>query len=718
MYEVSDEYLDQVEGENRIFPTRCKFDGLDEYVTNKHIRTGVYTNIIDGNSILSMGNACANKVDMTINGVTQPYVWKGAQFTMEKGLNVNGATEWVPWGTFRVSEMSTSNDKRTIKLTAYDYMFTLSKMKYNTVLKAPFHYRDLLDEFLLQSRLTLNTTAELPDRSDADYMILSWPDGDFTYSDIAGHLAGMLGCNARISVVDPTVIEFVWYTPTGTVIKRTLYQDGFEKLADGELKVDYFVSGANKEIEIENTEESTEGELDFRPFDSEDPADYPWLTFTYDDATMTASVRLTEGYENEIEGIGIPYSLFYNKGIYTVTTIEEEGFADCMAGAFVLPYSLTTIGKRAFNGCNNITEITVPENVTTLSSYTWGQCENLETVYWNAINVTEISTDATYSTFAGCPKLKNFIFGQSVTTIPECLMSNCSLVERVVLPDSVTNIGRNAFRNCAGLKDITIPENVTMIYGTPFFGCSNLETVYWNATNCARTSGGYNSVFYQSAVKNVIFGNNVELIPEYALAKLTTITSVILPFSLTTIGNYAFTGCTGLTSMTITENVTTVGNLAFQNCSKLATVYWNALNASCGSTPFKGCSVLTRFVFGDRVATVAKNVLNGVTTITSVTIPESATTIGESAFANCTGLTSITIPDKVSTIEKYAFRYCSGLTSVQIGVSANCAISSIGSAAFGSATALTSITIYAATGGVSGSPWGASNATVTWMIGE
>ena len=73
-------------------------------------------------------------------------------------------------------------------------------------------------------------------------------------------------------------------------------------------------------------------------------------------------------------------------------------------------------------------------------------------------------------------------------------------------------------------------------------------------------------------------------------------------------------------------------------------------------------------------------------------------------------ITSIDIPSSVTGIGDYAFYRCPSLTSVTIPSS----VTSIGSNAFGNCPNLTTITINKASGSISGSPWGATNATVTW----
>ena len=73
--------------------------------------------------------------------------------------------------------------------------------------------------------------------------------------------------------------------------------------------------------------------------------------------------------------------------------------------------------------------------------------------------------------------------------------------------------------------------------------------------------------------------------------------------------------------------------------------------------------------------------------ITSIVIPNTVTTIGNNAFSDCSNLTSVTISSSVTSIGDYAFASCINLTT---------------------------ITINKAEGSITGAPWGATNATVTW----
>ena len=110
---------------------------------------------------------------------------------------------------------------------------------------------------------------------------------------------------------------------------------------------------------------------------------------------------------------------------------------------------------------------------------------------------------------------------------------------------------------------------------------------------------------------------------------------------------------------------------------------------SIGEAAFSLCSSLTSVVIGDRVTSIGEGVFAGCTSLTSIEIPDSVTSIGEGAFGLCSSLTSVVIPDSVTSIGEDAFSFCLSLTSVTIGND----VESIGSSAFANCISLTSILV-------------------------
>ena len=268
--------------------------------------------------------------------------------------------------------------------------------------------------------------------------------------------------------------------------------------------------------------------------------------------------EVTRG-DNEYTGdVNIPEQVTYNKRTFSVISIRD----------------------KAFNGCSNLTSVTIPNSVTSIGDNAFEICRNL----------------------------------MSVT-----------------IPNSVTSIGDYAFSWCSGLTGVTIPNSVTTIENHAFNGCTSLETLIIEdgssvldlGYNSYSSSGTGEGLFYDCPLKSVYLGRNInETSQRYGYSPFynnTTLTSVTIGDSVTWIRRYAFKGCSNLTSVTIGNSVTSIGYYAFDYCTSLTSVTTFDSMPPRGEGEFSYCSNLT-----------------------SVTIGNSVTTIGNSAFGECKGLTSVT----------------------------------------------------------------------------
>ena len=138
-----------------------------------------------------------------------------------------------------------------------------------------------------------------------------------------------------------------------------------------------------------------------------------------------------------------------------------------------------------------------------------------------------------------------------------------------------------------------------------------------------------------------------------------SLTSLVIPDSVTNIGDYAFSGCRSLTSLVIPDSVTNIGDYAFEGCGSLSSLVLPDGVTSIGKCAFRGCGSLSSLVLPDGVINIGGNAFADCKSLRSVVIPNSVTSIGGGAFSGCLSLSKIVIPNSVTSIGDRVFSYCS-----------------------------------------------------------
>ena len=180
-----------------------------------------------------------------------------------------------------------------------------------------------------------------------------------------------------------------------------------------------------------------------------------------------------------------------------------------------------------------------------------------------------------------------------------------------------------------------------------------------------------------------------------------SLTSLIIPDSVTNIGDYAFSGCRSLTDIVIPDSVTNIGDYAFWNCGSLTNIVIPNSVTSIGDNAFEYCFSLSNLIIPDGVTSIGDGAFVGCTSLSSVVIPDSVSCIGNNAFGCCESLTDIVIPNSVTSIGESAFYECSSLTEVVIPDSVTC----IGDKVFFCCRSLTDIVIPESVVNLKGNPF-------------
>ena len=195
----------------------------------------------------------------------------------------------------------------------------------------------------------------------------------------------------------------------------------------------------------------------------------------------------------------------------------------------------TSLDMLAFGNCTNIERVILPDTIANFSYAAFQNCS------LKSVNIPKNITTITSNTFSGCSNLVSITISNGVTTISTGAFIGCRSLEKIEIPTSVTKIGSSAF---SGTKITKYKFLKGVTYGTSVF------------TNLIEAELEYG----KTSVGDSLFAN------------CTSLTSVILPSTITSIEFGAFSGCTSLTSITIPSSVVSIYINAFDGCTSLTSV--------------------------------------------------------------------------------------------------------------------------------------------------
>ncbi len=133
---------------------------------------------------------------------------------------------------------------------------------------------------------------------------------------------------------------------------------------------------------------------------------------------------------------------------------------------------LAEIGEDAFNTCQTLHAIAIPEGVRRIGPHAFISCRHLET-----ISLPEGLEEIGDGAFAGCARLAALRLPDSVARIGSLAVSYCDALTSLTLPRGLTSLGVMAISQCKRLHTVIIADGVQEIGLWSFFECPALRCV-------------------------------------------------------------------------------------------------------------------------------------------------------------------------------------------------------------------------------------------------
>ena len=270
-----------------------------------------------------------------------------------------------------------------------------------------------------------------------------------------------------------------------------------------------------------------------------------------------------------------------------VESLGENCFYASGLLELTLPAALTLLNQGALNNCPVLATVNVNTAMTDLGLVPFYRCPQLTAINVSGDNRNYASYDGllydkSRSTLLRCPEGRESCdFAPEITAVGERAFYNCAKIGSVDLPDGLTALYREAFAFCPGLSYVYLPASVESIGNRAFVYCGALERVALAEGNRSFRLNG--DVLLSADGATLLFcppasgtgrSGGVMRLPKgvTAVAEGACVgchMSGLICTGVKEIGASAFADCSSLSSAVLPESVTSIGYGAFNGSSDL-----------------------------------------------------------------------------------------------------------------------------------------------------
>ena len=365
------------------------------------------------------------------------------------------------------------------------------------------------------------------------------------------------------------------------------------------------------------------------------------------------------GEKDEVTELVVP-SEINGKKVTAIGSGALSGFNN--VSSVTLPEDIYTIEDMAFIDCPSLFEVTIPKNVYYIGEYAFGyrnavvseeESEKIKTYDFKIMGYknskAEVYARENGFEFVSLGEVSPFMYSKEDNgTI--CIMDyngDKSQLTSLEIPSEidgkkVKEIGYGAFSGCTNLENLTIPDSVERIDYTAFSDCGNL--------------------------KQVTIPRSVKFIEQYAfgycydpLEEEDDVFKKVSGFKITGYTNsaaYAYARDNGFEFVSL-------GEVSPFCCSTHdnGDVYISAYYGDKSSLEYLN---IPKEIGGKTIYGIDVEVFKSCERLKSVVLPESVSVIEYGAFSDCPNLTSISLDDGLNLIEAKAFYNCPQLKEVYL----------------------------------------------------
>ena len=334
------------------------------------------------------------------------------------------------------------------------------------------------------------------------------------------------------------------------------------------------------------------------------------------------------GYSGDVV---IPETVEYYGHYYVVDSIGSNAFDNCDELTSVrLPEGLKAIGENAFYSCSGLTSISFPSSLRHIDTYAFSGCSSLTSLSFPE-GMTQIGNGAFY----GCGRLETISFPSTMKSIDWsafCIrygndygVCTCDSIRRIDIKDFSTWLNSDRFgansssyegHVCASnaklyidgkkLEDeVVIPEGVTELKSHLFDGATQITSIKFPSTLVRVAEGAFTYCYSLQSIEiddlndwlQIDFGGS--FCPWYAEERLKLyvkgelLTYVVLPESLTELKPYVFSSLKQIQRVDFPENLEKIGTKAFSSCNELDSVFLPKNLSYIGDGAFSGVKAVT-----------------------------------------------------------------------------------------------------------------------------